>query len=380
VQLSLRVVGTLAEVDRATWDALDHGPSPFTEYGFLRALELSGSVDGDSGWYPHYVLAEDPAGALVGAVAAYVKTHSYGEYIFDFEWARASLRSGIDYYPKLVVAVPVTPATGRRLLIARDVDRGPVATALAAGVRELAERAGCSSVHWLFCARDEQAELSDAGYAPRASYQFHWHNRGYGCFDDFLAALASRKRKQFRKERLRAHETIDGLDWVAGDALADDDLAAMDRLYRRNVDAHWGEAYLKPGFFAHLRELAPERLWFARARRAEHTVAGAIFLATEQALYGRYWGCFEEHEFLHFETAYYAGIERCIERRVSLFEAGAQGEHKLLRGFAPSPTYSAHWFQHDGLDRAIRAFLREEARAVGRQMDELAGYLPYRRE
>jgi hypothetical protein len=344
----------------------------------LRALELSGSVGGDSGWLPFYVLAEG-GGELVGAVAAYLKLHSYGEYIFDFEWARASERAGIAYFPKLVIAAPVTPATGRRILLAPGTDEEAVTHALVHGVREIADRLDCSSIHWLFCTADEQATLASLGFAPRASYQFHWHNDGYTDFDDFLSRMSSRKRKQIRKERRRCLDGVDAVEWIEGDALAADDLAAMDAFYRRNVEAHWGEAYLRPGFFHHLQRLLPERLRFVRARRGDQAVAGAIYLETERGLYGRYWGCDEHVELLHFEAAYYAGIERCIERGIPLFEAGAQGEHKLLRGFAPSPTYSAHWLRHSGLNRAIRAHLVEEAAVVKMRMLRLAEHLPFKR-
>jgi len=375
------VVRDLGSVVAEEWNGLDHGASPFLEHGFLRALELSGSVGGDSGWEPAYLLAEtreDRRTRLVGAVAAFVKTHSYGEYIFDFQWARACEQAGIRYYPKLVVAAPVTPATGKRILLAPGTDEEAVTHALLHAVRALADERRCSSIHWLFCTADEQALLARNGFAPRASYQFHWHNDGYRDFDDFLERLTSRKRKQLRKERRRCAEAIDEIDWVEGPELEPADLSAMDRLYRRNVHQHWGEDYLRPGFFEHLQRLAPERLRWLRARRDGAAVAGAIYLETERGLYGRYWGCTEQIELLHFELAYYRGIERCIERGIPLFEAGAQGEHKLLRGFAPSPTYSAHWLRHPDLDRAIRAFLADEARVIEIRMRKLAEYGPYK--
>jgi uncharacterized protein len=376
--MNVRRVGDLAAVDAAQWDALAHAPSPFLEYGFLRALELSGSLGPDQGWVPHYLLAHDDQGQLLGAVAAFEKTHSYGEFIFDFEWARASMHAGVPYYPKLVIAAPVTPASGRRILVRPGPDQDQVADALVTAVRQLADDLDCMSIHWLFTTAAEQDHLERRGFAPRASYQFHWHNRGYRSFDDFLAALASRKRKQFCKERRRCREHIDALEFVAGPDLSAADLDMMDRLYRRNVHDHYGEDYLQPGFFEHLQALAPHRLQFARVRRRGQTIAGAIYLETAQGLYGRYWGCVAEIEYLHFETAYYAGIERCIERGIPLFEAGAQGEHKLLRGFEPSPTYSAHWFRHPGFDQAVRQFLREEARIVAARMRALAEYGPYK--
>ncbi len=387
--LTLRQTSTLASVDPAAWNRLDHGCSPFLEHGFLTALERSGSIGRGSGWEPRYILAEwvgptaPDRAALVGAIPCFVKHHSYGEYIFDFPWARAAARGGVPYYPKLVVAAPVTPASGPRILVRRADDPGPsveeIVAAMLAAVRGLADAEHCSSIHWLFTTEAEQALLAAAGFEPRASYQFHWRNAGYASFEDFLATLTSRKRKQLRKERARARAAVDEIAFVGGDALDDDDLAAIDRFYRNTTDAHGGQDYLRPGFFAELRRLAPERVQWVRARRGGRTVAGALYLETEGALYGRYWGCDESIEFLHFELAYYCGIERCIERGLPLFEAGAQGEHKLLRGFSPSPTYSSHWIRHGGLRDAVTRFLDEERGAVARYLVELSSFEPYRK-
>ncbi len=392
--LTTRIVPSLASVDAAQWNALEHGPSPFSEYGFLRALERSGSVGAPMGWEPGYVLVEAPEpdcaidaqedpGAtprrrLVGAVAAYVKAHSYGEYIFDWAWARAAERAGLAYYPKLVVAVPMTPATGPRLLVAKDMSRGPVVARLVDGVRTLAERRRCSSVHWLFTTAAEQAELREYGFVPRASFQYHWHNAGYASFDEFLARMTSRRRKQLRKERARVHAAAPAVDWAGGAELTAEDCATIDRFYRATTQNHHGQDYLQPGFFAAVVAEQPERVQWARVRRGERTIAGALFFETPTGLYGRYWGCEEEIEFLHFETAYYAAIDRCIARKTPLFEAGAQGEHKLVRGFAPSSTYSSHWFRHAGFGAAVERFLAEEAVAVQGHMHELATLLPFR--
>ena len=413
-------------MDAASWDALDHGPSPFTEYGFLRALELSGSVGHEAGWQPVYILLEEqdeiahnansarttqsapgsdehsetsskrprgsletspqtseedpppPPGRLLGAVAAYIKSHSYGEYIFDWSWARASRQAGLPYYPKLVIAAPMTPATGRRLLVAPDAPRETVVPALIAGVREIAKVAECHSIHWLFCSAEEQRELAAHGFAPRASFQYHWRDHGYTTFDDFLATLTSRKRKQIRKERARAQRAIDELVYVPGHELTPEEIAALDGFYRRTTMEHGGCEYLQPGFFQHLFKLQGDRVQVARVRKDGEMIAGALLLETPQALYGRYWGCSQEIDLLHFETTCYAGIERCIAKKIPLYEAGAQGQHKLLRGFLPSPTYSAHWMRHEGFHRAIEGFLREETVAVAAGMDELAAASPYR--
>jgi predicted N-acyltransferase len=382
----VRAVGSIAEVDAAAWDGLDHGASPFLRHGFLRALEESGSIDAGtarkrrSGWSGVYLLAEQ-AGRLIGGVAAFLKDHSYGEYIFDWGWASAAQRAGLRYYPKLVIAAPQTPATGQRLLIAPGVAPAQaqgVRTALIAAVRAVADDAECSSIHWLFCSADEQALLAQAGFFPRASMQFHWHNRGYQTFDDFLGQLKSRKRKQLRKERDRARAAIERLSWVHGAELGEAQLDDLDRFYRHTTDEHGGRDYLRPGFFHALARYLPDAMRMVEVVVGGKRIAGALFLETDRALYGRYWGADVHVDLLHFETAYYAGIDRAIERKLPLFEAGAQGEHKLLRGFDPMPTYSSHWIRHAGLSAAIREHTEREAAAVAGELAELARFGPYR--
>jgi uncharacterized protein len=380
--IATRVIRRIGDVDAEAWDRLDHGGSPFLRHGFLSALEETGSIGRRSGWQPRYVLAER-AGALVGAAAAFVKDHSFGEFIFDWEWAHASHRAGLEYYPKLVVAAPLTPATGPRLLRApelSDADRRAVAIALVGAIERTAEEEDCSSVHVLFCTEEERDLLCELGLAARASFQYHWHNRGYRDFDDFLARMSSRRRKQLRKERARAREAVDAIELVPGRDLSVRDLRDLDRFYRINVAAHGGSAYLERGFFAALARCLPDAMLMARAVRGGRAIAGALFLETERALYGRYWGATEDVPLLHFEVTCYLGIERCIARGTPLYEAGAQGQHKLLRGFEPSPTHSAHRMFHPALDRAVRAFLREEAPAVARHMERLAGVGPFKEE
>jgi hypothetical protein len=386
MKIAVRAVASVAELDAGAWDALDHGPSPFLRHGFLRALEESGSVKPAtarkrrSGWSSLYLLAEQ-AGRLVGAVPAFFKDHSYGEYIFDWSWASASQRAGVPYYPKLVIAAPATPATGHRLLIAPGADgqAAAVRSALIEAVRALADDTECSSIHWLFCTAEEQAELAEHGFFPRASMQFHWHNQGYASFDDFLGQLKSRKRKQLRKERARARAAIEQLSWVPGSELSEAQLDDLDRFYRNTTGQHGGRDYLRPGFFHALARHLPDAMRMVEVVAGGKRVAGALFLETDRALYGRYWGADVHVDLLHFETAYYAGIERAIARGLPLFEAGAQGEHKLLRGFDPAPTYSAHWIRHPGLAAAIEDYTRREAAAVTEQIAEAAKFGPYRR-
>ncbi|HLL21071.1 MAG TPA: peptidogalycan biosysnthesis protein, partial [Kofleriaceae bacterium] len=303
-----------------------------------------------------------------------------GEYIFDWGWASAAQRSGLRYYPKLVIAAPHTPATGHRILVARDLGARTdvVRGVLVDAVRALADDTECSSIHWLFCTADEQAFLAERGHFARASMQFHWHNRGYQAFDDFLGALKSRKRKQLRKERERARAAVDRVTWVTGRDLDEDRLADADRFYRTTTEEHGGRDYLRPGFFHELAKRMPDELAMVEVIQGGKRVAGAVFLETPHALYGRYWGADVSVDLLHFETAYYAGIERAIERGLPLFEAGAQGEHKLLRGFEPSPTYSAHWIRHPGLAAAIVDFTAREAAVMQAELAEMAKYGPYR--
>jgi predicted N-acyltransferase len=373
-------VSSISEVDRAAWDALIHAPSPFLRHGFLRALEESASIGGSgrkrSGWAPQYILAER-GGRLVGAVAAFVKDHSYGEYIFDWGWASAAQRAGIRYYPKLVIAAPATPATGTRILLAPDAPPETVQVLLGA-VRGVAETHGCSSIHWLFCTAAEQRLLAEHGFFPRTTLQFHWKNRGYGSFDDFLGALKSRKRKQLRKEHQRAQAAIDGLRWIEGGELSEEQLDDLDRFYRNTTDNHGGRDYLRPGFFHLLAKFLPDAMRMVEVTKDGRRIAGALFLETEHGLYGRYWGADAHVDLLHFETAYYAGIERAIAKQIPLFEAGAQGEHKLLRGFEPSATYSAHWIGHSGLAAAIEDYTQREAAAMQLELAELAKFGPYR--
>ena len=381
--MSVRAVARVADLPEG-WDRLDHGPSPFLRRGFLAALEASGSIDpagirpkaGASGWSSVYLLAEQ-GGVLLGGVAAFVKEHSYGEYIFDWGWANAAQRAGIRYYPKLVIAAPATPATGKRILLAPGAP--PVITdALIDAVRALADDTGCSSIHWLFCTAEEMAVLEAHEHTGRTTHQFHWRNRDYASFDDFLGALKSRKRKQLRKERQKARAAIDALTWVEGADLDTARLDDLDRFYRNTTDAHGGRDYLRPGFFHALAKALPEAMRMVEVVKDGRRIAGALFLETDQALYGRYWGADAHVDLLHFETAYYSGIERAIAKRLPLFEAGAQGEHKLVRGFEPAFTYSAHWIRHPQLAAAIADHNAREAAAMQTELAEMAKYGPYR--
>jgi uncharacterized protein len=387
--LSWSVTDSVASVPAEDWDALVDPNDPFLEHGFLAALEQSGSVGPRTGWQTRFVLARADE-RLVGAVPLYLKHDSYGEFIFDWGWASGAHRAGVRYYPKMVAAVPFTPVTGPRLLLHPEAaasagERERVRAALLAGVRQAADEGRASSVHVLFCTEEEAAHLGAAGYLPRLSMQFHWTNRGaeaggpYRDFEDFLGDFRSRHRKQVRKERAVAAAHGLRLAVVEGPALGPREWRALELFYQSNADKHGATTYLTPDFFTLLREKLAHRVVATLAYRGEMPVAGALNFERGRHLYGRYWGCLEEREMLHFELCYYALIERAITRGYARFEAGAQGEHKLKRGLLPSLTHSAHWIRHPDLERAIARFVESEAHMVRHQVAEYMELSPMKR-
>lgn len=376
--LRIEVLSSLAPVDPLAWDALVEADDPFMEHAFLRLLETSESVGPPAtGWVPCHLVAYE-GDELVGAMPLYLKGHSYGEFIFDFGWAQAAMRAGLRYYPKLVCAVPFTPASGRRLLSHPARDRETIVRALLDHARGLAEELRASSLHILFCRADE-AELAErAGLSARLSYQYHFHNDGtYRTFDDFMAALRNASRKQVRKERERARSHGLALSMRPFRELSPSEVEAMTRFYHRTIDDKGGEAYLTDAFFAGL--VRNERAYVAMAHARSEPVAGALFLHKGHALYGRYWGADHDYPNLHFELCYYLPMEWGLLRGIRRVEAGAQGEHKIKRGFLPSPCHSAHWAKHPGLNLAISEFVREERAYALRDMAYLAEATPFKR-
>jgi predicted N-acyltransferase len=378
--LQLEVAQGIGAVPAAAWDALVPPDDPFCAHAFLGALERSGSAAPAAGWTPLHLLLRR-GGALVGAVPCYAKTHSYGEYIFDWGWAQACQRAGVPYYPKLVAAVPFTPATGRRVLVAPGEDPGPVEAAALAGLRELARATRSWSAHLLFCTGDEHQALpaADPAWIPRTTSQYHWVDEGYGDFEGWLGAFRAKARKEARRERRAPAELGARVRLVAGADLSDAELAAIEGFYRDTCDKKWGEAYLHPGFFEELRTgLAPMVLALI-AEVDGAPVASALLFQRGRHLYGRYWGCRPGFEALHFEICYHRPIELCLERGWTRFEAGAQGEHKLKRGLLPAPTFSVHWLKHPGLADAVREAVAAEAAEVLARMEALAPHGPLRR-
>lgn len=361
----VRTCDALETVPREAWDALVGADgSAFLEWGFLSALEATGCVGPESGWLASHLLVEED-GELVAAAPAYLKAHSAGEFVFDHAWADAARRGGLAYYPKLVVAVPFTPVHGRRLLVAPGRDRAELGAVLAQAAREVATRLGVSGVHWLFPQAQDTELLLAQGYQHRLGVQYHWHNRGYARFADWLEEFSSKRRRAIRRERRSVAESGVAVRVVEGSALTPELMRTMYALYLTTIDKKvWGRQYLNRALFEALLERWRERLLLIVAERDGRVVAGSLFALKGTELHGRYWGAFEEVAFLHFEVCYYRAIELCIERGLSLLGAGAQGEHKYERGFAPELTHSAHWLADARLGSAVRAYLGEERRVV----------------
>ena len=362
----------MADIDRAEWDALV-GPdgSPFLEWDWLDALEQSGCVGGKTGWAPHHLTIRAD-GELIAAAPMYLKGHSQGEFVFDHTWAEAADRAGLDYYPKLLVAVPMTPATGRRILTHPGRPRGPLLTMVAEALRDLCVGNKLSSVHVNFCADDEIAPFKAAGFLHRQGVQYHWRNHDYGTFDDYLARMRSKRRVEVKRElRLVADAGIT-VTPLTGEAIDDELFEPMFRLYKSTIDKlYWGRQYLNARFFDQLRQRWKHNLCFVAARRGDELLAGAINVQKNGVLYGRYWGCFEDVRQLHFVVCYYEGIRHCIERGLTRFEPGAGGEYKHWRGFDAAVTHSLHFVAHEGFARAIADFLARERAHIDDVVDVL---------
>jgi predicted N-acyltransferase len=381
--LSLSVLSGVTEVPAAAWDALVDVNDPFLEHAFLAALERSGSVGPGTGWEPRILVARQGK-ELVGAVPLYLKDDSMGEFIWDFAWAHGAHSAGIPYYPKLVAAVPFTPAAGHRLMVHPKANRAHVAPALAKGLREVAEETEASSVHVLFCQEEELAALLSAGFVARASHQFHWTNRPSPCpsfdsFDDYLGEFRARLRKQIRHERAVVDDYGLRIVTLPGSELDDRAWRALDRFYRSTVDRYGNTASLTPEFFTEIRRTHADRLLAVLAYRGDEPIAGTTNFARGNRMYGRYWGSGVHLPMLHFELCFYRLIEHAIAHRLAAFEGGAGGEQKLARGLLPRRTFSAHWIRHPGLAHAIGDYITREARAVEAEMRACLDHSPFAR-
>ncbi len=376
---AVTLLSSIHDVPADAWDACAGQANPFVSHAFLSALEDSGAACAEAGWTPRHLVARGADGSVAGCVPLYVKAHSYGEYVFDWAWADAYERAGGRYYPKLQAAVPFTPVTGPRLLV-RPGTPGDVGATLAGALRRIAERSGVSSAHVTFATAAECAGLAADGFLTRIGCQYHWRNEGYGAFEDFLAALTSRKRKAIRKERSEVAAAGLTIRTLTGEAIEARHWQAFYRFYRNTIDRKWAHAYLTRRFFRLLGERLGARVVLVVAETAAGTpVAAALNLLGDEALYGRYWGCDGDYRFLHFEVCYYRAIEFAIANGLRRVEAGAQGEHKIQRGYLPQPTYSAHWIADARFREAIARFLASEREAIAREMTALADASPYRR-
>ncbi len=379
----VRVEPAIAKIAAANWDACANPDratyNPFVTHAFLKALEDAKCVGGRSGWLPQHLVVEDQTGGVAACMPAYVKTHSQGEYVFDHGWAEAYQRAGGQYYPKLQVAVPFSPVPGPRLLARPGPKAEHNAGLLAAGAIELARRLELSSVHMTFMHEDEWNGVTELGYLRRTDQQFHWLNDGYATFDEFLSELSSRKRKTIRKERNQALAAGITIEHIRGPAITEAHWDAFFEFYMDTGSRKWGRPYLNRKFFSLLGQSMADSCLLVFAMRNGRPIAGALNMIGGDCLFGRYWGMREHHPCLHFEVCYYQAIDFAIAHGLQRVEAGAQGEHKLARGYMPSATYSAHWLADPGLRRAVSCYLDEERRAVVEHREMLAEYGPYRK-
>ncbi len=376
--MKLECLDSLERIDPCEWNALV-GDYPFLRHEFLVALERHDCIGEAFGWLPWYLLQRDPVdGRIAAAAPSFLKLNSWGEFVFDFAWADAYARNGFRYYPKLIAAAPYTPATGPRVLVAPGRDPDSTAADLLRAVRTISGERGWSSIHWLFPAARDLEWLRDDGLLLRTDIQYHWHNHGYADFDEFLAALNSRKRKKIRRERRRVAEQGVTLSRHRGDTMDARQWALAHHFYTSTFEKKWNIPILSRGFFEEIGTTMGDRIVVVFAHHEGREVAASILFRGADTLYGRYWGCDHDFHSLHFEACYHQGIEYTIEQGLERFEPGAQGEHKIARGFLPVRTHSAHWIEHPDFRRAIADYLARERSLVERQFDELQSWSPYR--
>ena len=380
--VAIKVIKSLTEVSPEAWDACAGGDNPFVSHAFLSALEDSGSATEETGWFGQHLVIEGPAGGIAACAPLYLKNHSYGEYVFDWGWADAYERAGGRYYPKLQCAVPFTPATGPRLLVNEalpDGQRREMRAALIAGMAQLAQNLGVSSLHVTFPTEDEWDAFGDAGYLQRIGQQFHWENKGFKTFDDFLDELSSRKRKNIKKERRAVHEAGLDIRVLEGGDIAESQWDAFFQFYMDTSDKKWGQAYLTRRFFSLLGARLGRAVVLIVVEKDGRPVAGALNLRGGDTLYGRNWGCVADYKFLHFEACYYQAIDYAIAHGLKWVEAGAQGPHKVQRGYLPRRTFSAHWIADKGFRDAVSDFLKDESRGIEREMSAYGAFSPFKK-
>lgn len=372
-----RILHNISEISAAEWDSCNakRTYNPFLTHKFLNALEVSGSVSTETGWQPFHIAVEQD-GELIGVVPMYLKNHSQGEYVFDYGWADAWQRAGGDYYPKMQISVPFTPATGPRLL---TKELNPEHERLLIGAcMQIAEQIKVSSIHMTFMEKDQWENAADIGFLKRMDQQFHWHNGGYANFEEFLSDLASKKRKNIRRERRDALANDIEIEWITGDDLTEDHWDAFYRFYMDTSSRKWGSPYLNRRFFSEINDVMSDDLLLIMAKRDGNYIAGAINFIGGDTLFGRNWGCIEDHRFLHFEVCYYQAIEFAISRGLKRVEAGAQGSHKVARGYLPEATYSAHWIADSQFRDAVARFVDDERRYVQQDIAHVETRTPFK--
>jgi len=368
---------SISDIDASEWNRLAGSDYPFLRHEFLAAAEASGCVSPDTGWTPRHLTVRDRNGKICAAMPLYEKSHSWGEFVFDWSWAQAYQRAGIDYYPKLISAIPFTPAPSTRILLGDDRDKAMAGSLLESAIG-LANDTDCSSFHVLFPDPDELPLLRESGLQLRKDCQFHWHNQGYRNFDDFLGKFSSAKRKKAKRERRRVAEDGISFRWVHGE---DADRALWNDVYQLisiTFLRRGSMPYFDLGFFLDVSKHVPGSILLVLAEKHGALIAAAVFYESDDVLYGRYWGADAHYNSLHFETCYYQGIDYCIANKKQIFEPGTQGEHKISRGFVPTTTWSAHWLARPEFYSAIRSYLREEGRHIDRYMDAAGSHSPYR--
>ena len=395
----IRVISSLADISANQWDAVTnpkltdssiedlstnnnegHYQNPFLSYCFLNILEESQCATIETGWYAQHLILEDDNENVLGVAPCYLKNHSQGEYVFDYDWADAFMRAGGQYYPKLQLSVPFTPVTGKRLLISPSLDEYKGTLALANGIIQLSQKLEVSSAHLTFLTPKEWKILNEYGFLQRQDQQFHWKNNKYSSFDDFLDELSSRKRKNLRKERNQALENEIKVKHLTGNEIEEKHWDAFYSFYLDTGSRKWGSPYLNRTFFSMLGDRMSDHVLLILAERQNQYIAGALNIIGSDTLYGRYWGCIESHPFLHFEICYYQAIDFAIKNQLKFVEAGAQGQHKLARGYIPIPTYSSHWINHPGLRDALKSYLDEERAYVSKTRDVLSYHTPFKKE
>lgn len=389
VPYTLKAVGGIKEIGQVNWDACanpiqDHPDcgipyDPFTSYAFLHSLEESKSAAAETGWAPYHLIIEDDKEVMLGVIPMYLKSHSQGEYVFDYSWADAFERAGGRYYPKLQVSIPFTPATGRRILTRPVENSVELESRLLAGCMQVADNMKVSSVHVTFAEKEQWQRMGEVGFLRRTHKQFHWQNNGYVTFDDFLADLSAKKRKNIKRERRGALENGIEIELLTGSDLREEHMDAFYTFYIDTSNRKWGTAYLTREFFSRINESMPNRVLLILCKRRGRYIAGAINFIGDECLFGRNWGCIEDHRFLHFEVCYYQAIEFAINHGLKRVEAGAQGPHKLARGYMPSHTYSAHWIVNKSFRDAVGSFLEDEREYVDQEIDYIQERSPFRK-